>query len=384
MIFQSQTRPRAAEPTLRRLLRISGCRSQILQRRAKGAAPGTVPPIVQQVLRSPGEPLHHAARAFVEPHFAHDFGHVRVHTSARAAASARAVNARAYTVGANVVFDTGEYAPGDGAGKTVAGARARPCPAAERFRLGGFAFVPGEGRRWLRAGSESDRRCGGGKNPSSRWPSRAALLAERACNALRLTPRRNPRRKPRLTLAPDRQRYNFCFIMGEGGAYYKLGDYFARTYYAGSHEIIHAASLCDMLDKIRGYADTLSAGDERKGIGEVVIISHADKEGRFYFPLNDGDTAKWMTSEDVAGILAPGWLEKIKIGCRTAALRVSAIADASTRVTVKGCNLGQNQAAVDALRELFGSEATVTAPKLKIEMAVYPHGRSRTRAKKSD
>ena len=102
-------------------------------------------------------------------------------------------------------------------------------------------------------------------------------------------------------------------------------------------------ALCDMLDKIRGYADTLSAGDERKGIGEVVIISHADKEGRFYFPLNDGDTAKWMTSEDVAGILAPGWLEEIKIGCRTAALRVSAIADASTRVTVKGCNLGSER-----------------------------------------
>ena len=57
-----------------------------------------VPPIVHEVLRSPGQPLDAATRAFMEPRFGHDFSNVRVHTDAKAAESARTVNALAYTV----------------------------------------------------------------------------------------------------------------------------------------------------------------------------------------------------------------------------------------------------------------------------------------------
>jgi hypothetical protein len=48
-----------------------------------------------------------ATRALMEPRFGHDFSRVRVHTDGRAAESARAVNALAYTVGTDVVFDSG-------------------------------------------------------------------------------------------------------------------------------------------------------------------------------------------------------------------------------------------------------------------------------------
>lgn len=64
------------------------------------------PPIVDDVLRSPGRPLDRAARAFMEPRFGHDFSHVRIHADDRAAESASAVNARAYTVGSHIVFGT--------------------------------------------------------------------------------------------------------------------------------------------------------------------------------------------------------------------------------------------------------------------------------------
>ena len=84
----------------------------VLQRRATDRDPITaVPPIVQDVLDSPGQPLDPATRAFIEPRFGHDFGHVRVHTNAKAADSARAVHAHAYTVGSNVVFGANEFAP---------------------------------------------------------------------------------------------------------------------------------------------------------------------------------------------------------------------------------------------------------------------------------
>jgi hypothetical protein len=62
-------------------------------------------------LMSGGQPLSRSIRAFFEPRFGYDFSRVRVHSDARGAESARAVNARAYTVGNRIVFGPGEYAP---------------------------------------------------------------------------------------------------------------------------------------------------------------------------------------------------------------------------------------------------------------------------------
>ena len=78
-----------------------------------------VPPIVHEVLRSPGRSLDPVPRAFMEPRFGHDFSQVRVHANAQAAKSARAVNALAYTVGRDVVFDIGKYAPGATLGRKL-------------------------------------------------------------------------------------------------------------------------------------------------------------------------------------------------------------------------------------------------------------------------
>lgn len=81
-----------------------------LQRRASdNSAANTVPPIVHDVLRSPGQPLDEQARAFFEPRFGHDFSKVRIHTGSKAAESARAVNALAYTVGQDIVFQENRY-----------------------------------------------------------------------------------------------------------------------------------------------------------------------------------------------------------------------------------------------------------------------------------
>jgi hypothetical protein len=68
-----------------------------------------VPTIVHEVLRSPGRPLDLAAQLFMEPRFGHDFSAVRVHTDERAAQSATAVHAAAYTSGQHIVFGKGRY-----------------------------------------------------------------------------------------------------------------------------------------------------------------------------------------------------------------------------------------------------------------------------------
>ena len=62
-------------------------------------------------MRGGGRPLPISERAFFETRFGTDFGNVRVHTSPQAATSAQAVNARAFTLGRDIVFGAGEYAP---------------------------------------------------------------------------------------------------------------------------------------------------------------------------------------------------------------------------------------------------------------------------------
>ncbi|HEU4561273.1 MAG TPA: DUF4157 domain-containing protein, partial [Longimicrobium sp.] len=85
---------------------------QGLQRSASTAAPAVAPPVVHDVLRSPGTPLDGSVRAQMEPRFRHSFADVRVHADSRAAESARSVGAHAYAVGPHVVFGAGRYAPG--------------------------------------------------------------------------------------------------------------------------------------------------------------------------------------------------------------------------------------------------------------------------------
>ena len=66
-----------------------------------------------------GMALDVASRNYFEPRFGHDFGGVRIHADRRAAELARSVSARAYTLGRDIVFAMGEYAPGTVQGKRL-------------------------------------------------------------------------------------------------------------------------------------------------------------------------------------------------------------------------------------------------------------------------
>jgi hypothetical protein len=86
---------------------------------ASPPAPRNAPSIVHEVLRSPGETLDPNTRAFFESRFRHDFSGVRIHSDARAGESARAVNALAYTVGRDIAFAPGRFAPATTGGRRL-------------------------------------------------------------------------------------------------------------------------------------------------------------------------------------------------------------------------------------------------------------------------
>jgi len=94
-----------------------------VQRKETGdgdASGKAAPSVVSDVLSSgSGRPMESGTRQFMESRFGQDFSQVRVHTDSRAAESASAIQARAYTSGRDVVFGSGEYQPGSTEGQRL-------------------------------------------------------------------------------------------------------------------------------------------------------------------------------------------------------------------------------------------------------------------------
>ncbi|WP_154796419.1 eCIS core domain-containing protein [Occultella kanbiaonis] len=76
-------------------------------------------PVLDVIGSGGGSALDDGVRTDMEARLGHDFSDVRVHTDGAASDSAAAVNAHAYTVGSNVVFQRDRYDPGSQAGRTM-------------------------------------------------------------------------------------------------------------------------------------------------------------------------------------------------------------------------------------------------------------------------
>jgi outer membrane protein OmpA-like peptidoglycan-associated protein len=70
-------------------------------------------------LRGGGQPLDASTRRFFEQRFGRDFSDVRIHEQSAAADTARAVNARAYTTGREIVFASSQYSPETNPGRRL-------------------------------------------------------------------------------------------------------------------------------------------------------------------------------------------------------------------------------------------------------------------------
>ena len=94
-------------------------KEKLQREEADQAGSQVAPPIVHEVLNSPGEPLDGRTRAFFEPRFGYDFSRIRIHLDQKANASTNAVNAFAYTAGRHMFFAAGQYLPGTSEGNRL-------------------------------------------------------------------------------------------------------------------------------------------------------------------------------------------------------------------------------------------------------------------------
>jgi hypothetical protein len=87
---------------------------------SRGDGSGAAPSIVSDVLSSGGgQPMDTNTQQFMGSRMGQDFSNVRIHTGSKAAESASAIQARAYTSGTDIVFGKGEYQPSSERGKRL-------------------------------------------------------------------------------------------------------------------------------------------------------------------------------------------------------------------------------------------------------------------------
>jgi len=98
-------------------------RNASVQRKERTADVPTVTPGVaaniQAMCGAGGRALPSATREFFEPRFGADFSGVRVHTDERASATASSIGAKAFTVGKDIAFDSGQYSPASHEGRKL-------------------------------------------------------------------------------------------------------------------------------------------------------------------------------------------------------------------------------------------------------------------------
>ncbi len=97
-------------------------RDQVRQRRDRTPEESTLTPVgtltaaepeteFGEISQSQGQTLSPDTRDKMEPLFGHNLSSIRIHADPGAASAARSIDARAYTVGSDIYFDDGQYAP---------------------------------------------------------------------------------------------------------------------------------------------------------------------------------------------------------------------------------------------------------------------------------
>ena len=132
-------------------------RAQNLQRKSTGVESGQgVPASVNETLARPGRPLDADTRDFMEGRFGSNFAAVRIHDDSAAGASARDVDAHAFTVGQDIVFGDGQYQPHSDSGRHLLAHELAHTVQQQGLQRSGISNLADQGPHYQRLEREAD------------------------------------------------------------------------------------------------------------------------------------------------------------------------------------------------------------------------------------
>jgi hypothetical protein len=381
---------------------------------------------------SPGRPLEGPTRDFMEARLGTDFGGVRIHTGPQAAASAAALDARAFTVGNDIVFGESAFEPDTEAGRELLahelthvvqqGGAAPTLDERDDRTLPPLSFEPVDLPETEPANEDAAAAvapvAAAPDGPPSELPTTEPIDAEppRGGNVVAAAPvdpaasspavvpgahaseqeaqrvsravvaadaSRGPLGAPAILSlsrgrvqrqpAPKRERpagVDVVFIMGVDKNPKKNPFYReAVKYFKATHG--NAALVND--DKHRSLESVFDyLRDKGERVANLYLVSHANEDGTLSFKLRTSD--KTTDPHVQYGELVTALAEYAAIFDLP-----KGVIDQDTRIFIKGCNIGRSTRMLDVLDRALGGEGTVTAPTHKQVFGSEPVGRGKAR-----
>ncbi|MCG2784877.1 MAG: DUF4157 domain-containing protein [Anaerolineae bacterium] len=260
----------------------------------------SAPSLVNHVIERPGQSLDPGTRTFMERRFGHDFSRVRIHSDDRAAESAGAMNALAYTVGTDIVFGSRQFAPQTHFGKRLL--------AHELTHVLQQGQQPGLIQRY------------GMDNAPWGDPERDVRLRSRLA-ALRSTI--TPRDITVLDWGENWNPFNLA------GGILTLGE-------------IDASGVRDMVDQIKERIP-----QQTDCIRELTIIGHGSP-GR----ISVGDGTGWIEGANINGGAIDPSSPTYDPAMRAMLAELTPLFCSSGSVTLRGCNVGDGTAGAEFVQQL--------------------------------
>ncbi len=166
--------------------------------------------------------------------------------------------------------------------------------------------------------------------------------------------------------------HDYAFFFA-GGAFGRAAEAYIREFHPEHHRF-HARSFQEMFHLLLvDIRRRTRAAGRRQRVSEIVIVTHANAEGGMKIPLTPDNRRRTFSPTDLADLqqeFRAGLHQRFRAERR----EVAAALDDSTRIVVRGCNIGQSQEALDALRAFFGGSPTVFAPRGYQGFEVVPVG----------
>jgi len=286
-----------------------------------------------------GSPLPQGTRNFMESAFSADFSRVRVHNDSQASEMSGGINAKAFTHGSDIYFSGGQYAPEKAEGKRLLTHELTHVVQQEGL------IEPGIKRK-----TDTD-------SPKQRQvsPDNPDLIAG------------HPVRRP--DDEPIREIVDYAFFYA-GGGYGDSAKKFFETFYPDYIKVT-GASFEDMFDKL--YQDMISFKRRKKNVrvGDIVIVTHANAAGGLKIPLTRDDIPnhKFFAPWNLTNLQKEFQDKTNSAYAKRQHFRterhdvVSNFLSSNSRVIIRGCEFGQSQDGLDALKSFFGGKVFAWAPK---------------------
>ena len=390
--------------------------------------------LAQDAVSHPGQALEADTRATLEPAFGFDLSSVRVHTDESAAASAGALNARAFTIGEHVVFGAAEFAPHSAEGQTLLAHElthvAQQQGGGGALAMGGSATVQSPPNvdfdtvtlpTTETSGADGDQP---GSNAATQTPAPAARPLESGAasttseapaspDATRIAAAMRPGLDARTVVVPrdhpserEAERVSDAFrrsalvrpalaarSVGAGAIarapapakasrppgvdlVFIMGkDRTKRNpFYSEAVKYFRAqvpgATLIN--DEAHRSLETVFAylRQHPDRVANLYLVSHANEDGTLSFPIGSTDKDRKTSYGELNKALTDS-PERFGLP--------KGVIDAETVIRIKGCNIGRSTRMLDALDRAFGGAAKVVAPTHKQVYGTEYTGKGRSR-----